>query len=737
MNGNYSVEDICSTKNVKLIRECIDRYPEYADLFLERSCKHGILKMVKYLVEEHHISINKTRKGGESTHLCHAVQNNHFDITKYLLSKGANIHVDDSLPIRWAASHNKLDMLKLLVEHGANLETNNGYPILISIQFGFYHIADYLIEKGASIHSPSCFGACCEKGNLEGLKYLIEKGFDVNTISINSLRLACAYGHLHILKYLLDTLMVSLFDLSLLLCACRSTKSNIPVITYLLDKGLDVNDQVAFNNSCNYCINNAKFLIERGTTANKNEALDYVCQNGIVKSIKWLLANFDIDLHYQNNNALKLAINHGNLYIIKFLIEKGADINIGFLYSCKFAKTNRDNIIKYIISNNPDLFYNDGEALMNASIAGDGKLVEYLIDHGLTPYIDDAFTNACESGHFQIVKYLFNKGAQINTLINNANPLVLSCQNGFLNIVEFLIENNADIHICNDNAILTATRNGHLKIVKYLIRSGMNLQSLNDVLLEACVDNNHFEILKYLICQGVDLHFSDDKIIYSIACQGNLEMFKYVERLGLNIHTFDDASIVNACISGNFELIQYLEKKDCNIFAHDNMAFVYLAQFGYLDIIQYFVEKGVDLHFQDDRPLRAAAETGQLNVVKYLVNIGLDINADSGYCIKKASQNNHIEVLKYLIENGADPSHVKNPFVRDNVGLPKWLPKPDHLDVRNREECPISGTRLDNNVRQLVCSSCRNAYELSSLETWLKIQYKCPFCNSSDEFYLI
>ena len=80
MNGNYSVEDICSTKNVKLIRECIDRYPEYADMFLERSCKHGVLKMVKYLVEELHISINKTSKGGESLHLCHAIQNNHFDI---------------------------------------------------------------------------------------------------------------------------------------------------------------------------------------------------------------------------------------------------------------------------------------------------------------------------------------------------------------------------------------------------------------------------------------------------------------------------------------------------------------------------------------------------------------------------------------------------------------------------------------------------------------------------------
>ena len=111
------------------------------------------------------------------------------------------------------------------------------------------------------------------------------------------------------------------------------------------------------------------------------------------------------------------------------------------------------------------------------------------------------------------------------------------------------------------------------------------------------------------------------------------------------------------------------------------------------------------------------------------------------YCydraLEDASNNGHIEVVRFLIEQGANIKLIKNPKIRSELGLSKWNKRPNNMIFRNNNECPISGEILDDNSKQLVCSLCKNIFKLDALEHWLDINYRCPNCNGSDEFYLL
>jgi ankyrin repeat protein len=167
-----------------------------------------------------------------------------------------------------------------------------------------------------------------------------------------------------------------------------------------------------------------------------------------------------------------------------------------------------------------------------------------------------------------------------------------------------------------------------------------------------------------------------------------------------------DYALRDASENGYLEIAEYLIKNGANIYSLNGVVHI-IAQNGHLNIIQYLIENGVNFRYENDLPLRCAAQKEQIHIVKY------------------------------LIEKGANISLIKNPKIKEELGLPKWNNKPNNMQFRHTNECSISGEILNENVKQLGCSSCKNVFKLEALEHWLNITYRCPYCNSSDEFYLI
>ena len=70
---------------------------------------------------------------------------------KYLVEKGADIHVNFDEAFRNGVSSGHLDVVKYLVEKGADIHADFEGALSQSAREGHFDIVKYLVEKGANI----------------------------------------------------------------------------------------------------------------------------------------------------------------------------------------------------------------------------------------------------------------------------------------------------------------------------------------------------------------------------------------------------------------------------------------------------------------------------------------------------------------------------------------------------------------------------------------------------------
>lgn len=97
----------------------------------------GHVNVVKFLIEKCNVKIHRRA-------LCVAVEENKLEIVKYLIDKGANVHIDDQFPLLSAIFYGHLDIVKFLVQRGADYRHTKAYTI--AMNRGHEDIIDYLNE---------------------------------------------------------------------------------------------------------------------------------------------------------------------------------------------------------------------------------------------------------------------------------------------------------------------------------------------------------------------------------------------------------------------------------------------------------------------------------------------------------------------------------------------------------------------------------------------------------------
>lgn len=73
-------------------------------------------------------------------------------------------------------------------------------------------------------------------------------------------------------------------------------------------------------------------------------------------------------------------------------------------------------------------------------------------------------------GRLDVVRYLHENGADIH--VYDEDPLHKAIVNNHINIVKYLCHNGVNIHVCCNYAIRLAARKGNTEIVKYLNENG-------------------------------------------------------------------------------------------------------------------------------------------------------------------------------------------------------------------------------------------------------------------------
>lgn len=220
--------------------------------------------------------------------LCSAVKENNKRIVKKLLSEGADVDEIDNYyytPLLLAYYADLKDIEKILISKGADIHLVGASMLATALQRNDFTAAKELLDKGVNINSKSKAGnleqSAIEKclGNDDAFNFLVENGANIDTKtydggSLLHEALRCMWGELgslKVVKYLiekgLDVNARDSYGRTPLIMACECSRCESEYIQLLLDNGADINvkaDYTAYDRAKRSgCSENIKSIINK------------------------------------------------------------------------------------------------------------------------------------------------------------------------------------------------------------------------------------------------------------------------------------------------------------------------------------------------------------------------------------------------------------------------------------------------------------------------------------------
>ncbi|CAF1476076.1 unnamed protein product [Adineta steineri] len=131
--------------------------PSPAEMSIVQAIQYNELDRAKEIIESGQTDVNTPDE--EGCYLLHwAAINNHVEIIRYLISKGASVDIKggdlQSTPLHWACRQGCIEAFFILVDNGASLhstDVNLVQPIHLAAQYGQIKILSYLLGSGIDV----------------------------------------------------------------------------------------------------------------------------------------------------------------------------------------------------------------------------------------------------------------------------------------------------------------------------------------------------------------------------------------------------------------------------------------------------------------------------------------------------------------------------------------------------------------------------------------------------------
>jgi ankyrin repeat protein len=298
-------------------------------------------------------------------------------------------------------------------------------------------------------------------------------------------------------------------------------------------------------------------------------------------------------------------------------------------------------------------------------IEANPQLVSTKDENGRTP-----LHWAARGVHFEVMKYLVAKGADVNASDKNGiTPLTSVVARNHIEAIKFLLDNGAKTEEADNiqkAPILYALTSESKDVLDLLIKRGASLEVKDDYqrtpLLLTCRESGSFVIVKILIESGANINAVD---------------------------IFGDTPLTLAAWRGFEEIVNYLLDENAEFSTSGDegiMLLNYAADKRLWKLYQALINKGGDqfLHSLKKRPvLHWAAAGGSEKIVRDLIDKHLPVNAIDFYGwtpLHYASYFDRLEVVKLLIETGSD-INAKTPLGESPFYLALTENKKDVVDL--------------------------------------------------------
>lgn len=580
------------------------------NILLKLATEHGYQAIVNYLLEDEDVINHLADKSCRVLRV--AIRHNQTDIALGFLKYPGirdNITVDDNLLLSEATASGNIQIITALLGFEAlkdNIAHNENQPLVMAASNGHDEVVSLLLNHNA-----------------------VKENLTTKPIK-KALFSALRQRYFRTVNRLLDESII---------------RHHIPKCNDFLEEVIDSGDMSLLKRCLNFQV------IIRSVSANKNTALARAAKNGNLEMVNELLRLPEIRKNISHSNALKLAVRHSHLPIIKRLLNIDAfkmQLEHNPLKILTAAiDSNDEKILRYILAfkSVQDVLPFSANTLLISTIRhANASTFHCLLEHAIvTQQLDQiekqGLLDACiEGGNVSILEY-FLHDIRFQTHLFQQPPFVVLkkvAQHGhvtlFLKLLEYPYFSNT-FEARGLRIIVNAIKRGHFEFVQFFTTISHIQQTLHNhdnKVLYSAINRGHVNIVEHLlkfplVYQNIpdDL---DQALLYMPASQLRpmLECLLSLPTFHLNVATNHNAIFHRAVRKGNLSAVKLLltiEEVSSNITALNNYALKLAAKHNHLKILKLLLtyhEVVEQITADDNSAYRAAVNAGNYAIMHYL-----------------------------------------------------------------------------------------------------------------------
>ena len=302
-------------------------------------------------------------------------------------------------------------------------------------------------------------------------------------------------------------------------------------------------------------------------------------KHGHIAIIEWLSELIETDWEQE---CCTVAAKHGQLKLLKWFKEHDyVEYNSPVTLSAA-VEAEQEKIITWLIRNDAEF---DSEVCAVAAAKGNRTVLEL----GKQNWTDNTSRNAAKHGHFEVLKWLLEKGCATSDITSSA------------------------------------AEGGHLEILQWLVSSG---HPLSDYCGTCAVKGGNLDMIRWLDSKGIECEISDCEIAVK---QDHLEILKWLKNK-LNCKQLNFSLMEKATPQSSNELIMWVSE-NCEWDSADYNVWSNLADRGYFETLSQILEKHPS-YLAWGTIAESATSHGHINITKWALK-------------------NSVQIIDFLLETSA------------------------------------------------------------------------------------